>query len=69
MNALQAELNKYLTEPSEAAFAVVEEFVDQIIRAKGVEEQWGDITVACRLVSGSPILRRLGTENASWMNG
>ena len=29
-----------MTEPSQAGFAIVEEFIDQILRAKGVEGEW-----------------------------
>ncbi|MBV9691056.1 MAG: hypothetical protein JO202_15265 [Ktedonobacteraceae bacterium] len=42
VSALQTELSKYFVEPSQAAFAVVEEFVDQTIRAEGVDEEWGN---------------------------
>ena len=33
-------LNDLLYEPSEAGFAIVEEFLDRILRAKGVETEW-----------------------------
>ncbi len=40
INALFQELAQYLVEPGIAAFAVVEEFVDQLIRAEGVQREW-----------------------------
>ena len=33
-------LEGFLTEPNQAAFAMVEEFIDQVLRAKDVEEEW-----------------------------
>ncbi|GJD15707.1 hypothetical protein RIVM261_006630 [Rivularia sp. IAM M-261] len=33
-------LNSMLSEPSQAALAIVEEFVDQALRAKGVNKEW-----------------------------
>ena len=36
----EKELNTLLIEPSQACFAIVEEFVDQVLRAKGAEKEW-----------------------------
>ncbi len=33
-------LNSFLSEPNQAAFAMVEEFVDQVLRAEGVQDEW-----------------------------
>ncbi|MCT7952858.1 dynamin family protein [Ancylothrix sp. C2] len=33
-------LEEFLCEPSQAAFAIVEEFLDRIFRAEGVEDEW-----------------------------
>lgn len=40
LNALYQELAKYLTEPSGAAFVIMEEFVDQAIRAENAQTDW-----------------------------
>ncbi|WP_088893791.1 hypothetical protein [Leptolyngbya ohadii] len=42
VNNCEEELKKLLREPSQAGFAIVEEFVDRVIRAKGVENEWRD---------------------------
>ncbi|MGL6340678.1 MAG: hypothetical protein ACRC80_16255 [Waterburya sp.] len=36
----QVELNNLLREPSQAGFAIVEEFIDRVLRAEGIEEEW-----------------------------
>ena len=33
-------LKSFLSEPNQAAFAMVEEFVDQVLRAEGVQDEW-----------------------------
>ncbi|MEC4813281.1 MAG: hypothetical protein SAK29_08435 [Scytonema sp. PMC 1069.18] len=33
-------LRNFLSEPNQAAFAMVEEFVDQVLRAEGVQDEW-----------------------------
>ena len=40
VNKCEKELQTLLTEPSQAGFAIVEEFIDRILRAKGVEGEW-----------------------------
>jgi hypothetical protein len=35
-------LGELLCEPSQAAYAIVEEFVDRVLRAKGVKDDWRD---------------------------
>jgi hypothetical protein len=48
LSSLQAEavyrcetaLDDLLPEPSQAAFAIVEEFIDRVVRAKGVKDEW-----------------------------
>jgi hypothetical protein len=42
VNNCEKELKGLLREPSQAGFAIVEEFVDRVIRAKGVEDEWRD---------------------------
>ncbi len=37
---IEPELEKFVEEPSEAAFAVVEEFVDRVLRAGGAQDEW-----------------------------
>ena len=37
---VEPELERFVGEPSEAAFAVVEEFVDGVLRADGVRSEW-----------------------------
>lgn len=36
----EEELINLLVEPSQAGFAIVEEFVDRVLRAEGMEEEW-----------------------------
>lgn len=36
----EAALDELLCEPSQAAYAIVEEFVDRILRAEGVKDDW-----------------------------
>jgi len=36
----QTALEELLTEPSQAAFAIVEEFLDRVLRAEDVDEEW-----------------------------
>lgn len=43
VNNCERELGTLLKEPSQAGFAIVEEFVDRVIRAEGVENQWRDL--------------------------
>lgn len=42
INNCEKELKGLLREPSQAGFAIVEEFVDRVIRSKGVENEWRD---------------------------
>jgi len=42
INNCEKELKGLLREPSQAGFAIVEEFVDRVVRAKGVENEWRD---------------------------
>jgi hypothetical protein len=39
-NKCEQELKTLLTEPSQAGFAIVEEFIDRILRARGVDYEW-----------------------------
>jgi hypothetical protein len=40
VNKCEKELKTLLTEPSQAGFAIIEEFIDRILRAKGVDYEW-----------------------------
>ena len=40
VNKCEKDLNGLLSEPSQAGFAIVEEFVDRVIRAEDVETEW-----------------------------
>jgi hypothetical protein len=40
VNKCEKELETLLTEPSQAGFAIVEEFIDRILRARGVDYEW-----------------------------
>jgi phage shock protein A len=40
VNKCEKELKTLLTEPSQAGFAIIEEFVDRILRAEGVRKEW-----------------------------
>lgn len=40
MNKCEKELKTLLTEPSQAGFAIIEEFVDRVLRAEGVRKEW-----------------------------
>jgi phage shock protein A len=40
VNKCEKELKTLLTEPSQACFSIVEEFIDRILRAKDVEDEW-----------------------------
>lgn len=36
----ERELNSLLIEPNQAGFAIVEEFIDRVLRAEGIREEW-----------------------------
>jgi hypothetical protein len=40
VNNCEQELKKLLIEPSQAGFAIVEEFIDCVLRAEGIREEW-----------------------------
>lgn len=40
VNNCEKELESLLREPSQAGFAIVEEFVDRVLRAEGVRTEW-----------------------------
>lgn len=40
VNKCEKELNSLLKEPSQAGFAIVEEFVDRVLRAENVQTEW-----------------------------
>ena len=40
VNNCEKELKALLREPSQAGFAIVEEFVDRVLRAEGVRTEW-----------------------------
>ena len=40
VNNCEKELKNLLKEPSQAAFAIVEEFADRVLRAEGVRTEW-----------------------------
>lgn len=40
VNNCERELNNLLIEPNQAGFAIVEEFVDRVLRAEGIREEW-----------------------------
>ncbi|HEY9770528.1 MAG TPA: hypothetical protein V6C71_18890 [Coleofasciculaceae cyanobacterium] len=40
VNNCEKELKNILVEPSQAGFAIIEEFVDRVVRAEGIREEW-----------------------------
>jgi len=40
VNNCEKELKTLLKDPSQAGFAIVEEFVDRVLRAEGVRTEW-----------------------------
>jgi hypothetical protein len=40
VNNCEQELNCLLIEPSQAGFAIVEEFIDRVLRAESIREEW-----------------------------
>ena len=40
VNNCEKELKKILIEPNQASFAIVEEFIDRVLRAEGIREEW-----------------------------
>ena len=40
VNNCEQELKNLLIEPNQAGFAIVEEFVDRVLRAEGIREEW-----------------------------
>ena len=40
VNNCEKELNSLLIEPNQAGFAIVEEFVDRVLRTEGITEEW-----------------------------
>ena len=40
VNNCEKELKTLLSEPSQAGFAIVEEFVDRVLRAKDIRSEW-----------------------------
>lgn len=57
----EKELKGLLKEPSQASFAIVEEFVDRVIRAKGVENEWRDFLWKERAKVWSDAFRKMET--------
>jgi len=61
VNNCEKELRGLLREPSQAGFAIVEEFVDRVIRAKGVENEWRDFLWRERSKVWADAFRRMET--------
>lgn len=63
-------LEDLLDEPSQAAFAIVEEFIDRILRAAGVEDEWRIFLDEFRSQVWSEFqeLDRLRTIHREWLN-
>ena len=40
VNNCEKELKNLLIEPNQASFAIVEEFIDRVLRAEGIREEW-----------------------------
>lgn len=61
VNNCEKELKGLLREPSQAGFAIVEEFVDSVIRANGVENEWRDFLWRERSKVWTDAFRRMET--------
>ncbi len=48
VNRIKPALEEFLCEPSQAAYAMVEEFVDNVIRQKGIQDEWQDFLIPLR---------------------
>jgi len=67
----EAALNEVLCEPSEAAYAIVEEFVDRVLRAEGVKDDWQIFLEEIRAEIWSAEFEKLGEHSRlrrEWMN-
>ncbi|ELR96438.1 hypothetical protein [Gloeocapsa sp. PCC 73106] len=58
----QTALDDLLAEPSQAAFAIVEEFLDRVLRAEGVKSQWRIFLEEIRGEIWSSEFAQLGTQ-------
>jgi hypothetical protein len=59
VESLRKELFTYIAEPNQAAFAIVEEFVDQAMRAHGAIEEWNNFYYPIRVQVWESDFKRL----------
>ena len=67
----EAALDELLCEPSQAAYAIVEEFVDRILRAEGVKDDWQIFLEEIRSEIWSNEFEKLGENSRlrrEWVN-
>ena len=67
----EAALDELLCEPSQAAYAIVEEFVDRILRAEGVKDDWQIFLEEIRSEIWVTEFEKLGENSRlrrEWMN-
>ncbi|MGP1388028.1 MAG: hypothetical protein ACTS2F_31115 [Thainema sp.] len=67
----EAALDELLCEPSQAAYAIVEEFVDRILRAEGVKDDWQIFLEEIRSEVWSTEFEKLGENSRlrrEWLN-
>ncbi len=67
----EAALDELLCEPSQAAYAIVEEFVDRILRAEGVKDDWQIFLEEVRSEIWATEFEKLGKNSRlrrEWMN-
>lgn len=67
----EAALDELLCEPSQAAYAIVEEFVDRILRAEGVKDDWQIFLEEIRSEIWSTEFEKLGENSRlrrEWLN-
>ena len=67
----EAALDELLCEPSQAAYAIVEEFVDRILRAEGVKDDWQIFLEEIRSEIWSAEFEKLGENSRlrrEWLN-
>ena len=48
INRIKPALEEFLCEPSQAAYAMIEEFVDNVIRQEEIEDEWQDFLIPLR---------------------
>jgi len=59
---IESETEKFLCEPNQSAFCMVEEFIDRVIRAEGVKSEWEEFYYDFRADIWSSEFTRLGEK-------